>query len=178
MHTYSPFFQTLYDEQEPVGTLGRGTHYTIFRAIVFHDENGKMLSCNRYRNAESKYHDFAVIWDEDHDTRVISVVEKIYQDGLLPCFSFFGERKAGFNALFCSERNDMPHHIESSVQRRCEETISNIYNDVWHVQFGTPARPQAIINASDEDVILYLKNINMLWNLGSKTIVDNPPSQA
>ena len=177
MRTYSPFFQTLYDEQEPVGTLGRGTHYSILRAIVFHDEDGKIIPCDRYRNAKSNYHDFAIIWDEDHDTRVINVIEKIYQEGLLPCFSIFGERKAGFSALFCSERDDIPLHIKVSVQQRCEETISNIYNDVWHVQLGTLMRSQGIINANDEDIVLYLKNINMLWKLGSKPIIDNSQRQ-
>jgi hypothetical protein len=39
METYSPFFQTVYDEQSPTGHLGTGTHASILRAIVFHDEN-------------------------------------------------------------------------------------------------------------------------------------------
>lgn len=172
MHIYSPFFQTLYDEQEPVGHLGRGTHYSVFRAIVFHDDDGKVIPPTIYRNAKSKYHDFAVIWDEDHDTRVIKVIEKIYQEGLLPCFAFFGERKAGFSALFSKQLTEIPQHIEISVKHRCEETIHNLYNDVWHTQLGNPFQPSAIINANanENDVILYLKNINMLWQLGAKEI--------
>ncbi len=177
MRTYSPFFQTLYDEPSPVGHLGRGTHYSVLRAIVFHDENGKIIPSDIYRNAQSCYHDFSVIWDEDHDARVISVIEKIYQEGLLPCFSFFGERKACFSALFTKEILEIPQHIEISVEHRCEEAIANIYNDIWHTTLGTPLRPQGIISANDEDVVLYLKNINMLWQLGSKPITDNSPPQ-
>ena len=37
MTQYSQFFQTLHDELTPTGTLGRGTHYSILRAVVFHD---------------------------------------------------------------------------------------------------------------------------------------------
>ena len=78
MRTYSPFFQTLYDEQAPVGHLGRGTHYSVLRAAVFHDELGEILPENRYKGPHAKFHDFAVIWDEDHDKRVIEVIEQIY----------------------------------------------------------------------------------------------------
>ena len=31
---YSHFFSTLYDETEPVGTLGRGTHYSVLRSLA------------------------------------------------------------------------------------------------------------------------------------------------
>lgn len=177
MHVYSPFFETLYDEQDPVGYLGRGTHYSILRATVFHDEDGKLIPATLYRNATSKHHDFAVLWDEDHDTRVIKVIEKIYQEGLLPCFSFFGERKACFNALFSKEIASIPQHIEISIEHHCEETISKFYNDVWHKQLGTPLNPAAIVNDKENDVVLYLKNINMLWHLGSKDIADNSLQQ-
>ena len=171
MHIYSPFFQTLYDEQSPVGNLGRGTHYSILRAVVFHDEDGKVIPSTIYRNAISKYHDFAVVWDEDHDIRVISVIEEIYKEGLLSCFSFFGERKAGFTALFSKEIESIPQHVEISLQHHCEEAIANTYNDVWHTNLGTSSDPKGIINADSDDVALYLKNINMLWKLGSKAII-------
>ena len=62
MRKYSDFFKTLHDEQAPTGTLGRGTHYSILRAVAFGDSEGKMLGSARFA-------DFAVIWDEDHDDR-------------------------------------------------------------------------------------------------------------
>jgi len=173
MHTYSPFFQTLYNEQKPVGSLGRGTHYSILRAVVFHGEDGQPIPSALSRNARSKYHDFAIIWDEDHDTRVISVIEKIYQNGLLPYFSFFGERKACFTALLYSEQKSISQPNEMAVKILCEEVIDNAYNDVWYSSLGTLIDPQGLIDAKDDDVTLYLKNINMLWKLGSKDIVDN-----
>ncbi len=55
--SYCHFFQTLYDETHPVGNLGRGTHYSVLRAPVWHDE---LLN----RIARCAFLDFAVIWDE------------------------------------------------------------------------------------------------------------------
>jgi hypothetical protein len=76
MQTYSDFFKTLHDETSPTGYLGRGTHHSVLRALVFHDPMGKPLP-------EGQFADFAVIWDEDHDTRVMEPIEEIYRRGLV-----------------------------------------------------------------------------------------------
>jgi hypothetical protein len=72
MRSYSDFFKTLHDETGPTGYLGRGTHYSVLRAIVFHDPSGRVLP-------QGQFADFAVIWDEDHDTRVMKPIEEIYR---------------------------------------------------------------------------------------------------
>lgn len=92
MHTYSAFFQTLHDETGPTGYLGRGTHCSILSAVVFHDSAGHLLPKGQCTN-------FAVIWDEDHDTRVIEPIEEIYRRGLLSSFVMFGERQGAFTAV-------------------------------------------------------------------------------
>jgi hypothetical protein len=95
MRSYSAFFKTLHDETGPTGYLGRGTHYSVLRAIVFHDQAGEPLS-------EGQFLDFAVIWDEDHDTRVMETIEEIYRRGSLSSFEVFGERKGFFTAVLSS----------------------------------------------------------------------------
>ena len=92
MQTYCDFFQTLHDETSPVGYLGRGTHCSVLRAVVFHDPLGNPLS-------EGRFADFAVIWDEDHDVRVMEPIQEIYRRGLLPSFVMFGEHKGSFTAI-------------------------------------------------------------------------------
>src|SRR4051812_6684669 len=84
--SYSPFFQTLHDETRPVGQLGRGTHYSILRVPIWQDEWLNLL-------AQGLLLDFAVIWDEDHDARVMEAVEALYFSGLLSPVRFIGERK-------------------------------------------------------------------------------------
>src|SRR5882757_5583273 len=92
MESYSHFFQTLHDERSPTGRLGNGTHASILRAIVFHDPTLEPLSTGALA-------DFAVIWDEDHDTRVIKAVESIYRAGFLGSLLMIGERKGALNAI-------------------------------------------------------------------------------
>src|SRR5258708_7952549 len=90
--SYSPFFNTLHDETAPVGDLGRGTHYSVMRAITWHDAQLRVLP-------KASALDFAIIWDEDHDTRVVALVEKMYFEGLLAPVRFVGERKGMFTVL-------------------------------------------------------------------------------
>jgi hypothetical protein len=92
MQQYADFFRTLHDETGPVGRLGRGTHYSVMRAAVFHDALGRSLR-------KARLTDFAIIWDEDHDMRVMDVIGEIYRRGLLSSFFMFGERKGMFTAV-------------------------------------------------------------------------------
>jgi len=164
MHQYSHFFQTLHDEKNPVGILGRGTHYSVFRAVVWHDELGKILD-------KARFHDFAVIWDEDHDERVIQVVERLYQMNLLPMTCFIGERKGCLSLIMNEETKK---HLDSSQIKSHERTIKTVTpeEDYWTVSIMTLSDGNiSIINDHNEKVIQYLSTISMLWKLGSKTIL-------
>lgn len=93
---YSHLFSCIYDEAEPIGRIGRGTHYSIFRAAEWHDVMRRPLPV-------AQVHDFAVVWDEDHDTRVIEVVEKLYMKSLLSPVQFIGERKGSLNVIVAAK---------------------------------------------------------------------------
>ncbi|MBR0868529.1 hypothetical protein ACFLEY_05295 [Bradyrhizobium sp. YCK136] len=171
MRTYSPFFQTLYDETTPVGSLGRGTHYSVFRATVFHDESRMPLQ------GGARFHDFAVIWDEDHDERVFQPIERLYRSGDLPSFIIFGERKGMFFGLvaprFVAGRRA---GAEAALRRSCQD----VGGDAWSTQLGSEHDPGGvgIINAEEKKVVLYLSTINMLWALGPKDIVEQETPDA
>lgn len=92
MMSYSPFFQTLHDEIQPVGRLGRGTHYSVLRVPIWQDEWLNPMP-------QALFLDFAIIWDEDHDERVIEVVEALYLSGLLAPVRFIGERKGSLSVF-------------------------------------------------------------------------------
>jgi hypothetical protein len=64
---YSNLFTCLHDKLESIGTLGRGTHYSVFRSV-------ESLNVIRRPLTLPQINDFAVIWDEDHDTRVIEAI--------------------------------------------------------------------------------------------------------
>src|ERR1700730_6505285 len=123
MESYSPFFQTLHDEQSPVGCLGSGTHASILRAIVFHNATMEPLETGRYK-------DFAVIWDEDHDRRVIKAIELIYKEGFLGSILMIGERKGTLNAIV-SGRVQRPRLFEKIEQRLRVIAANVIQGDPW-----------------------------------------------
>jgi hypothetical protein len=123
MQTYSPFFQTLHDETGPTGHLGRGTHYSVLRAIVFHDSLGNASTNGRFT-------DFAVIWDQDHDTRAIEPILEIYRRGLLSSFLMFGEQKGVLTAVLSEKIATSPIQFidrvdELELSVRAANALSN-----------------------------------------------------
>ncbi len=167
MHVYSPYFTTLYDQQEPVGDFGRGIHYSVLRAVSWHSPHDDI--------SKRPYHfDFAIIWDEDHDTRVIAPVEEIYLAGLLSKFIFFGERKANFTAVLDHNVNIHPG------DREFNRKISNIVEhsaegDFWHTEIQQYAEVPR--DPCDAEWIFH-SNIRMLWKLGGKPIAPRGAAKA
>jgi hypothetical protein len=158
--TYCNFFQTLYDETHPVGNLGRGTHYSVLRAPVWHDE-----LLNRIEHCA--FLDFAVIWDENHDDRVIDAVMVLYIRGLLPPVRYIGERKGILTVLLAP---DVVRNWNADRLEQYRDGISDIcqsLEDPWSAQIDiADGQEHSIIHASRENVAVYLTNIDVLWRLG------------
>lgn len=168
---YSTLFSCLYDETGPIGSLGRGTHYSVLRSVEWLDVVRKPL-------ATPQIHDFGVIWDEDHDTRVIPAIERIYMAGLLSPVQFIGERK-GFLSVIVAARFFF-HGDEAALQQYRQaigEIATNLEFDSWTSEVGTFDRQLGsphqtdtvgIINDTDVKVQTYLRNIDNLWRLGTR----------
>lgn len=157
MRRYSHLFSTLHDDEKSVGNLGRGTHYSILRAVI-------------WRASVPHFHDFAVIWDEDHDTRVISVIEHLYVRGLLSLVLAIGERKGNVTALTSLTSPQAP-----SLVTELEKIAQENTGDPWCSAVGTMADTEGIINDSAERVSAYLKGVHALWELGTTAIVLGSP---
>lgn len=169
---YSTYFSCLYDENDPVGRLGRGTHYSIMRSVEWLDVCREPLSLPHV-------HDFAVIWDEDHDERVIDAIERIYMAGLLAPIQFIGERKGILTALiaaryrFSGEEGDYEQYV-AQIGSICQ----SVHGDYWPFEIGMfdrspgwPAHQTEVVDLigdGDEKVITYLRNIDNLWRLGTR----------
>jgi hypothetical protein len=169
MESYSPFFQTLHDERSPTGHLGDGTHASILRAIVFKDANLRELN----RGAE---HDFAIVWDADHDTRVIKAVEAIYREGLLSSILMIGERKGTLHAVVLGQ-NLHDYGVKSLhgyLEKELHGIAQSIEGDPWLPSLRTLANPDRLIIDDDDDKVrLYLANLKMLWRLGVRASIDH-----
>jgi hypothetical protein len=158
MQRYSDFFKTLHDETNPTGYLGRGTHCSILRAVVFHDPVGKPLP-------EGQFADFAVIWDEDHDVRVMEPIEEIYRRGLLSSFLMFGERKGSFTAVLSNKVSSIPTdprflkrvdeldlsvRLESWLKRANIDYIGDLVQKTEYEMLGMPNRSRSLLNELKE----------------------------
>lgn len=173
---YSTLFSCLHDEAEPVGSLGRGTHYSILRSVEWLDVTRRPLD-------HPQVHDFAVIWDEDHDTRVIETIERIYMAGLLSPVQFIGERKGSLFVIVAARFYFLGTEEETKAYEKAIEAISQAQDDTWPAYVGSFDRApgsqhqtivDGIINDNEERVSIYLRNIDSLWNLGTKNFVQKP----
>lgn len=169
---YSTLFSCIYDEPAPIGHLGRGTHYSVFRSVEW-------LDVCREPAELPQVHDFSIIWDEDHDTRIIEIVEAIYMAGLLSPIQFIGERKGTLTIIvaakfyFCGS-DDSLESYKRQLQSICDN--SN-HGDWWPVEIGlfdrSPGSPHqtdlgGLINDNEHRVITYVRNIDSLWGLGTR----------
>lgn len=176
---YSELFSCIYDEAEPIGQLGRGTHYSVFRCVEWLDVLRRPL-------AEPEVHTFAIVWDEDHDERVIEAVERIYMAGLLSPVQFIGERKGGLTAIVAAKFYFGRSKSDVGAYERAVEDITQSLDDPWPAQLGWFDREpgsrqneyEALIADNDHRVGLYLANIDSLWKLGGEPYRRQAPAEA
>lgn len=170
---YSTLFSCLHDEPDPVGSLGRGTHYSVLRSVEW-------LDVTRSTLASPQIHDFAIIWDEDHDTRVIEAVERIYMAGLLSPIQFIGERKGTLTVIVAAKFYFSCSEADIEDYRKSVEAITLSLNDAWPTQLGSFDRAsgsphqsfyEGLIHDRENRIGLYLSNIDSLWSLGTKMYV-------
>lgn len=155
---YSPFFQTLYDQPEPVGQLGRGGHYSVLRAVTHRDIHGAPLD-------EARFQDFAIIWDEDHDERVIEVVEQMYFVGLLAPAKVIGERKASMTVILDSASRLADEPAVSNYLARLEELDPSSDCFTKAVPLGHTG---GLVHDAEQRVQRFLDHIQDIHQLGHK----------
>lgn len=174
MNNYSQFFHTIHDEQTPVGSIGRGTHYSVL-------ESAQWLSPNLAQHKEPMIHRFAVIWDEDHDTRIIEVLNIAYMRNLMSPIVFVGERK-GFLSIVLHPDFERVSNTESHCFLSSWYNIAQYYqDDAWGFEWAFSSTPNegSIIQGNPEIAKTYLFNISNLWDLGHHRYGDyNPHSVA
>ncbi len=161
---YSNYFETLHDEAQPTGYLGRGTHYSVVRSLTWTDQCQQPLK-------RALNHDLAVIWDEDHDQRVFELIEYLYLDGLLSSAIMVGERKGTFSLIVTEDTlSCLSNKWLKDYTQKVEDLADNL-DDPWSAEVYVLGNVgSGIINADSKKVSLYLNNLNMLWNLGVNPI--------
>lgn len=170
-NNYSSILSCIHDEIGPVGKIGRGCHYSVFEVPQWRDIMGKKLKkAHRQR--------FAVIWDEDHDERIIEVIEKLYISGLLFPVQFIGERKGSLNVIVAAKFFWGVSIPKIEEYKTAVEEISTEQNssDHWPSEVGMFDKrkdsPQntdyvGLMAETEEKQDTYLRNIDNLWNIGN-----------
>jgi hypothetical protein len=160
---------TLHDETKPVERIGRGAHYSVMRVPIWHDKCLKPLR-------QGAMLDFAIIWDEDHDERLLAVIEEIYFAGLLAPVRFIAERKGTLTVLIDVQTARTWKSAALRAYREAVNAISNHQNDPWPTHLSLPAGSASssaifepsIIHEDRSKVAAYLQHIDMQWKLGIK----------
>ena len=158
---YSSLFSVLHDEKKPVGNIGRGTHYSVLSCAQWHNQ-----FIQHHATGHAEIQKFAIIWDEDHDDRIIPVIEAAYLQSLMAPVKFIGERKGHLSVIvdpvfwkFCSNKRD---YIQA-----WEKLAGSVNDDWWscEVQSEEEMSESGIIHPRNK-MVVYLKNIDNLWSLG------------
>jgi hypothetical protein len=154
---YSHYFTTIYDEQGPKGSIGTGAHYSILRALD---------------PVNQGFHDFAIVWDEDHDTRSAWVAEKLYEVGALTSVLALGERKGNLSILVHEAFNPSAVISRLTLGYRndgvaCIEIPDGDCFPVFADKFPGPG-DTFIIHDKKDRVHDYLRGVHAIWQLGHK----------
>lgn len=166
---YSRLLHCLYDEPAPINKFS--PHYSVFRGIDSRDIEFKHTETPRV-------HDFAVIWDDDHDERIIPVLEEILMSGLLPGIQFIGEHKGDLTIILAARTYWAIPDIDA--YKEIIGKLSQASGDYWNVIVGMydhgegnlyrghQCQFKEIIAASEEATHAYLFTIDSTWRLGTK----------
>ncbi|SDD56475.1 hypothetical protein SAMN05192589_107124 [Paracidovorax valerianellae] len=165
---YSTLIQCLYDQSHSV--VPDYDHYSIFRAIDARDVKQQPTSLPRV-------HDFAVIWDSDHDIRIIPVLEEMLMAGLLPGVQFIGEHKGTLTIILAA-----PTYFAVDIEafKAQVHSLTAAAGDYWDVRVGMFDRSpgsmrdghqcefEGITGLADHMLHAYLLVIDDMWKLGTK----------
>ncbi|WP_152754278.1 hypothetical protein [Burkholderia cepacia] len=166
---YSTLFQCRYDE--PRANPNLPYHYSVFRAVSAHN-------VEQLPTALPHVHDFAVLWDDDHDTRIIHVLEEMLMIGMLPGVQFIGEHKGELTVILAARtywRIDTKKYAA-----RLHKLTGLSAGDYWTVRIGmydhSPGSLrsghqcdfQNILGMGEEEEHAHLFAIDSQWKLGTK----------
>lgn len=123
MKKYSNYFRTIAE------TKNEYEGYTIFNALIW--QNSKLEF-----DGVAKNYNFAVIWDDDFDCRIMALIETFYIKGFLPSVIMFEEHKGSVTAVL------NPFYVNKStnddlimIQRNIESMSDD--GDPWTAQVQT-----------------------------------------
>lgn len=169
---YSSIFKCLCDERNPL--IPSYFHYSVFRSYEYRNV------CNEPVD-KPLIHDFAILWDDDHDERVIKAAENIYLSGLMSPIQFIGEHKGELTIIVAAKAWFSFEEPEAYVQA-VRNAAFRVGDDQWTVKagmFDSSDRNFNLRHQTDLSQILgidpvvehtHILSINDRWELGTKAL--------
>lgn len=117
------------------------------------------LSLSSTKVMRPAFHDFAVLWDGDHDRRIIWYAEKLFEADLLQQVVFIGECKATVTIYTATPPSD---GFEAETQKIASVAPSDNFSCFTELFGSSPLM---------EGHAAYLEGIRALWQLGPKPLV-------
>jgi len=165
---HSSVLHCLFDQTLP--STSSYPAYSVFRAVSAQDVTQKptSLPC---------VHDFAIIWDDDHDTRIIKLLEEMLFSGLLPGVQFIGEHKGTLTLILAAKTY---FEIDIDDYKKRVSDLCGVTGDLWAVEIGmidvTPESRKTAHQCDYQNLIglphyltdAYLVTLDAMWQLGTK----------
>lgn len=150
---YSEFFRTEYDQQQNVGALG--AHYSILSLPLISKPDSPV-----------ELQRLAVIWDQDHDERIITLLEAAYFKGLLaPGILYLAEHKGHVTVITNRDFDKAERKRQSRFWQRVSDEV--ITGDQFKVELML--EEDYLFDLKEELRPLfktYLDHIDHAWTLG------------
>lgn len=158
---YSEFFRTEYDEQHNVGALE--AHYSIICAPLLAKPDSPI-----------ELQRLAVIWDQDHDERVIALLEAAYFQGLLaPSIFCIAEHKGHVAVITNGDLGESERQRQSRFWQRISDDV--IVDDKFVV--NVMLEEEYILELSPRlrsTFKTYFEHIDNAWTLGPNAYQPRP----
>ena len=183
MQCYSYLFTTLFDELVAPShmRLGYGSHYSVLRAVLWPGSLHQAVSRYVAEPIGPILNDFCVVWDADHDARVIWFIEQLHVRRMLDSVLFVGEHKGHVTVLTNLHRH--PEH--DGLSETVDELAAQLPCDPWtgsahrfddpDDEADVPEYLCRLIQDEPVRVEAYLGWLQTLWWLGRKPLEFRTP---
>lgn len=157
MRQRSPCFEMIYDESAPANLIGSDIHYSVVQCLQWFDTNGK-----QFQDGRAKLQDIGILWDGDHDTRVMDVLAAAYLRKLLAPVLFINEHKGHLTILLDSSQKI----VDEETYRKSWLDCLAYSNDNWTMAIDLMEVPSEISGLRGDALRTYLQNIGNMWLIG------------
>lgn len=147
--------ESLYEEKDQVGFTD-GVHHSVLQFASWHNDARKVRKTARVQRV-------AIVWDPDHDERVLDVADAMYVRGLLAPVLLLSEMKG---MLYVALRPNASRLLDLEDYRSEVSAAATPDGDSWMVEvIPYESRSEALRLMSGERGQCYIDGIDAVWQL-------------